>query len=98
MGVAVGVVGVDAGGIDDDVDRATFQRISHGQGAAEAAKPTVDLGEAEADSGRRHRGVSGIDVPGPRTGQYRRTDLSEHQPTQVDRTGAVDPAAVLITV
>jgi hypothetical protein len=72
--VAVGVAGVDAGGVDNDVDRAVFQRVSYGQGAAELAEPAVDLGEAEVDRGRRHCGVDRIDMPDPGDRQHDRAD------------------------
>jgi hypothetical protein len=90
VSVAVGVVGVDAGRLDDHVDRAEFHRVGHRQRAAELAKPAVDLGEAEVDCGGRHRGVRGINLSGPWGRQRRRANLGEHQAAQVDGTGVVD--------
>lgn len=93
--VAVGVVGLDAGGVDDDLDRAVFQRVGHGQGAAESAKSAMDLREAEVDRRRRHCGVDGIVCQIPGAGATVAATLA------VDYADAglrIMPAAAVITV
>jgi hypothetical protein len=70
VGVAVGVPGVDGGGVDLDLQRRLFGHLGDVSLAADVGEAAADLGH-QVPGDELERRVRGVDLPGPDLGTQR---------------------------